>query len=385
MDGILSFLSNLISGAAEQEVEQPKSGHAQPDSPWSSEASAEAKDVLRSTSSSSTDVLPSSSSTESTVTDQQQEDMFADLLARGQHLDDSFEDISPEGSEECSLEQLTEWAQKEKLGSRFLSHLEELIKQGGLRKVTDKVLRDLGIMLPALRKKILVAIKRKLVGNQKVRFGEILKFDPILTKIPNRGCPWLNIDAIEVRHDRDTWQAAIRTWRFCSTGMDGLEEISLLRDVFDAWKATPKGILQMLQDMLEDVGGEDFGVKCFQETQWPMLMRGSVQSWRDLCAVVEWPLTILEKENQPEEVGAERLLLSDLVPVLFCVLSNQFDSEGKQFAALQLQNLATVWRQHALNDLMEKEVKVRESKEMRPQVEAFLESLLRLRPKCMNR
>lgn len=57
------------------------------------------------------------------------------------------------------------------------------------------------------------------------------------------------------------------------------------------------------------------------------------------------------------------------------MLSNQFDSEGKQFAALQLQNLATVWRQHALNDLMEKEVKVRESKDMRPQVESFLESL----------
>eukprot|EP00435_Cladocopium_sp_Y103_P035539 s765_g9.t1 len=217
------------------EVEQPKSGHAQPDSPWSSEASAEAK-------------------------------------ASGcSHL-------AVQSPQECSLEQLTEWAQKEKLGSRFLSHLEELIKQGGLRKVTDKVLRDLGIMLPALRKKILVAIKRKLVGNQKVRFGEILKFDPILTKIPNRGCPWLNIDAIEVRHDRDTWQAAIRTWRFCSTGMDGLEEISLLRDVFDAWKATPKA----------RSCGEDFGVKCFQETQWPMLMRGSVQSWRDLCAVVGW-------------------------------------------------------------------------------------------------
>ncbi len=46
---------------------------------------------------------------------------------------------------------------------------------------------------------------------------------------------------------------------------------------------------------------------------------------------------------------------------------------GKHFAALQLQNLATVWRQHALNDLMkEKEVKVRESKDMRPQVGDFL-------------
>lgn len=41
---------------------------------------------------------------------------------------------------------------------------------------------------------------------------------------------------------------------------------------------------------------------------------------------------------------------------------------GKQFAALQLQNLATVWRQHALDDLMkEPEVKKRESKEMRDQ------------------
>lgn len=34
---------------------------------------------------------------------------------------------------------------------------------------------------------------------------------------------------------------------------------------------------------------------------------------------MEWPLTILEKENQPEEVGDERLSLYDLVPVLFCV------------------------------------------------------------------
>ena len=41
---------------------------------------------------------------------------------------------------------------------------------------------------------------------------------------------------------------------------------------------------------------------------------------------------------------------------------------GKQFAALQLQNLATVWRKHALDDLMkEEDVKKREGQEMRPQ------------------
>ncbi|CAE7232459.1 unnamed protein product, partial [Symbiodinium sp. CCMP2456] len=56
------------------------------------------------------------------------------------------------------------------------------------------------------------------------------------------------------------------------------------------------------------------------------------------------------------------------------MLSNQFDSEGKQFAALQLQNLATVWRKHSLNNLMaEQEPKNRE--ELRAEVESFLESL----------
>jgi hypothetical protein len=139
----------------------------------------------------------------------------------------------------CDVEELTEWAKREKLGARFQSGLEEVVKQGGLHTVTDTFLSGLGIMLPGMRKKILDAIKRKLVGNKKVRFGEIMKYDPILKK-PSTKCPWVEIDEIEVRHDKETWQAAIRTWRFCTTGLDGLEEISLLRKAFDIWRPKPK-------------------------------------------------------------------------------------------------------------------------------------------------
>ena len=140
----------------------------------------------------------------------------------------------------CDVEELAEWAKREKLGARFQSGLEEVVKQGGLHTVTDTFLSGLGIMLPGMRKKILDSIKRKLVGNKKVRFGEIMKYDPILNKKPSTKCPWVEIDEIEVRHDKETWQAAIRTWRFCTTGLDGLEEISLLRKAFDTWRPKPK-------------------------------------------------------------------------------------------------------------------------------------------------
>eukprot|EP00435_Cladocopium_sp_Y103_P033642 s714_g8.t1 len=197
--------------------------------------------------------------------------------------------------QECSMEELTEWARKEKLGSKFQSKLEQLVRLGGLRVVTDKYLLDLGIMLPALRKKILEAIKRKLIGNRKVRFGEVLKFEPILNKKPSTKCPWVELDEIEVRHDTATWQAAIRTWRFCATGVDGLEDISLMRDVFNAWKSTPKGIFQKLQDMLEDIGAFFVSMpwrrlwsEVLPGSLWPMLMRGSVQRLRDSYAVVGW-------------------------------------------------------------------------------------------------
>lgn len=135
---------------------------------------------------------------------------------------------------------LTEWAQREKLGPRFKAGIEDLVKQGGLCTTTDQFLLGLGIMLPAMRKKILEACKRKLIGNKRVRFGEVRKFEPILNKKPSTKCPWVEIDEIEVRHDKVTLLAAIRTWRFCTTGVDGLEEISLLRDAFEIWRPQKK-------------------------------------------------------------------------------------------------------------------------------------------------
>ncbi|CAJ1390013.1 unnamed protein product [Effrenium voratum] len=71
-------------------------------------------------------------------------------------------------------------------------------------------------------------------------------------------------------------------------------------------------------------------------------------------------------------VGAEGSLgLHDAVAFM---LSNQFDSEGKQFAALQLQNLATVWRRTCLQKLMAAE-EPQQREQMRAEVESFLESL----------
>ena len=80
-------------------------------------------------------------------------------------------------------------SQREKLGAKFHSGLGELVKQGGQRSVNDKFLLGLGIMLPAMRQKIFNAVKRRLICNKQVRFGEAVKFEPILNKKPrsNRG------------------------------------------------------------------------------------------------------------------------------------------------------------------------------------------------------
>ena len=92
-----------------------------------------------------------------------------------------------------------------------------------------------------MRRNILDAIKRKLVGNKQVRFGEVVKFEPILHNKPRFSkCPWVDLADIEGRHDKATSKAAMTTWRFCATGVDGLEETSLMREVFEAWKPKPK-------------------------------------------------------------------------------------------------------------------------------------------------
>ena len=92
-----------------------------------------------------------------------------------------------------------------------------------------------------MRRNILNAIKQKLVGNKTVRFGEVEKFEPILHKKPKFSkCPWVDLAEIEESHDKETLQAAMRTWRFCATGLDGQEERSLMDDAFNAWKPKPK-------------------------------------------------------------------------------------------------------------------------------------------------
>ena len=141
----------------------------------------------------------------------------------------------------CSVKELTEWAQREKLGARFQSGLEEVVKQGGLRRVNDAFLLALGIQLPPMRKKILGAIKRKLIGSRTVRFGEVVQYEPMLKNKPRFSkCPWVDLDEIEVRNDKMTLKAAITTWRFCATGLDGQEETALKENAFNAWKPKPK-------------------------------------------------------------------------------------------------------------------------------------------------
>ena len=82
------------------------------------------------------------------------------------------------------MEELTEWAQKEKLGVKFQSSLAEIVSRGGLQRVNDQVLLGLGIQFGPMRNKILKAIKRRLVGTRTVRFGETVIFEPILKKPP---------------------------------------------------------------------------------------------------------------------------------------------------------------------------------------------------------
>eukprot|EP00438_Fugacium_kawagutii_P015796 Skav230684 [mRNA] locus=scaffold2202:105575:105952:- [translate_table: standard] len=95
-------------------------------------------------------------------------------------------------------------------------------------------------MLPAMRVKILEACECKLGGvKKKTRFGETVWFDPVLNKRPTGKCVWTEMDYVETKYDKATYRAAFTTWRFCTTGVDGLEEEQLLRDTFDSWRSVP--------------------------------------------------------------------------------------------------------------------------------------------------
>eukprot|EP00435_Cladocopium_sp_Y103_P039515 s1177_g10.t1 len=130
---------------------------------------------------------------------------------------------------------LTEWAQREKLGYRFVAGIEDLRFGQHHRQISAGTC----YCGPSHEGENFVAIKRKLEANKKLRFGEVEKFDPILKKKPSTKCPWTEID---VTHDTMTLRAAVRTWRFCTTGLDGLEEETVMRNAFEAMKPEKAGI-----------------------------------------------------------------------------------------------------------------------------------------------
>ena len=135
-----------------------------------------------------------------------------------------------------SVEELTEWAVKERLGARFKGAIPEIVQMGGLHILNNAVLVDLGIALPALRIKVMESVRTKLAGCRQIRWGQIEYFDSILRKKPSLKCPWCEIDEIEVRHDKMALKAAVTTWKFMTTGFDGLERESLMRKAFDAMR-----------------------------------------------------------------------------------------------------------------------------------------------------
>ena len=109
--------------------------------------------------------------------------------------------------------------------------------------VNDDYLKEKGIMLPGMRKKILEACRRRLAGSREVRFEvQVDRYEPILKNYPRRGSCWNCIDDLEVKTDKRKLLAAVRTWRFCTTGIDGLEEIHLLRTAFEGWRPKKAGI-----------------------------------------------------------------------------------------------------------------------------------------------
>eukprot|EP00438_Fugacium_kawagutii_P014039 Skav204146 [mRNA] locus=scaffold903:102043:102420:+ [translate_table: standard] len=109
-----------------------------------------------------------------------------------------------------------------------------------------------------MRTKIIEACQRKLSGNlKKTRFGGVEMYDPVLTTRPSGKNPWKDLGDLEKSQDKDTYRAAFRTWRFCATGVDGLEEDELIRDSFESWRQLPPEesiFTKIFNDLVESVG-----------------------------------------------------------------------------------------------------------------------------------
>ena len=131
----------------------------------------------------------------------------------------------------------------------------EIHEQGGVHLVTDDMLQKLGIVIGGARKKILEAIKQKCKGGKKLRFGKVERYEPTLTKRPYPKCVWVEVREWE---DREGWRAArpaLSTWRFFTTGTDGLDDFYRLKDAFQGWKdAMPKGWFTIIQEWFVGLG-----------------------------------------------------------------------------------------------------------------------------------
>eukprot|EP00438_Fugacium_kawagutii_P016922 Skav236279 [mRNA] locus=scaffold2289:185842:186414:+ [translate_table: standard] len=169
-------------------------------------------------------------------------------------------------NEEAAVVELSEWAAKEKLSSRFKEELSNIVQKGGLQIVTDKYLQDIGIMMYPMRVKILQACEIKLGGCKKrVRFGAVERFDPILSTRPSGKCVWSGIRRSEKQLNKAAVSAAFKTWRFCATGVDGEEDAALVQDSFEAWRSKPpeSGMFeQIFQDLLEGIGAFFSTIPC---------------------------------------------------------------------------------------------------------------------------
>ncbi|CAK9018313.1 Uncharacterized protein SCF082_LOCUS14028 [Durusdinium trenchii] len=232
-------------------------------------------------------------------------------------------------------------------------------KEREIRQVEESAKRGEDLKLPELQ-----ALSSS-TGDEAYAFaGEILS---VLSDEQHVVPPLIHLDGVAYFDDHDApmviLRGAVKPALLSEAGVPMNRRFTF----FDQVHTTGTDTKQPLQSYAALTLSASMTFRDYAQGAWRMRGLGKGQKLRMMIAP-ELAKKVAGVVKTDGELG-----LHDAVAFM---LSNQFDSEGKQFAALQLQNLATVWRQHALDDLMkEPEVKKRESKEMRDQVEAFLESL----------
>eukprot|EP00438_Fugacium_kawagutii_P014046 Skav204153 [mRNA] locus=scaffold903:250283:250858:+ [translate_table: standard] len=176
----------------------------------------------------------------------------------GQATDVQESASGSENRDETEVAELTAWATEEMLSFRFKANIPDIVERGGLATVTDEYLKAIGIQLLLPRTKILDACKRKVMGcPKKTRFGRAQFYDPVLEKRPHGKNVWQTLAGMEKAHNKETYRAAFRTWRFCATGLDGSEDAELIQDTFQSWKEQPEEeslLTSIFNNLVEGLG-----------------------------------------------------------------------------------------------------------------------------------